>query len=81
MSVHVIKYYRGNQCISQFVGDDQTITDAVFHMNFYSFLPADFIVTKRTADHKEYALKFISGGGYSWVEVQLNNPQKELNNG
>jgi hypothetical protein len=77
MSVHVIKYYRGNSCMSQFIGDDETIANALFHMNFYSFLPVDFAVTKRNADNREFALKFVSGG-YSWVEVQLNNPQKEL---
>jgi hypothetical protein len=50
---------------------------ALFHMNFYSFLPVDFAVTKTNAEHKEYALRFVAGG-YSWVEVQLNNPQKEI---
>jgi hypothetical protein len=76
MSTHVIKYYRGKSCVSQFIGDDETVADALFHMNFYSFLPVDFAVTKRTADHREFALRFISGG-YSWVEVILNDPSKD----
>jgi hypothetical protein len=79
MSVHLIKYYRGNSCVSQFIGDDETIAPALFHMNFYSYLPVDFVVTKTNAEHKEYALRLIDGG-YSWVEVQLNNPQKEIAN-
>ena len=79
MSVHVIKYYRGNSCVSQFIGDDETMANALFHMNFYSFLPVDFAVTKTNAEHREYALRFVAGG-YSWVEVQLNNPLKELTN-
>jgi hypothetical protein len=33
-------------------------------------------VTKTNAEHKEYALRFVAGG-YSWVEVQLNNPTKD----
>lgn len=77
MSTHVIKYYRGNSCVSQFIGDDETMAAALFHMNFYSFLPIDFAVTKRTADHREFVLSFVAGG-YSWVEVVLNNPTKEL---
>jgi hypothetical protein len=76
MSTHVIKYYRGKSCVSQFIGDDETMADALFHMNFYSFLPVDFAVTKRTADHREFALRFVAGG-YSWVEVVLNDPTKD----
>ena len=77
MSVHVIKYYRGNSCVSQFIGDDETMANALFHMNFYSLLPVDFAVTKTNTEHREYALRFFAGG-YFWVEVQLNNPTKEL---
>ena len=77
MSVHVIKYYRGNSCVSQFIGDDETIANALFHMNFYSYLPVDFAVTKTSAEYKEYVLRLLNGG-YTWVEVVLNNPQKEL---
>jgi hypothetical protein len=77
MSVCIIKYYRGNSYVSKFTGDDETVADALFHMNFYSFLPVDFAVTKTNAEHKENVLRFVAGG-YSWVEVQLNNPQKEI---
>ena len=79
MSSHLIKYYRGSMPTSAFVGDDVVVADALFHLNFYSFLPVDFIVTKTDAQHKEHALKFVSGG-YHWVEVTLNNPLKELTN-
>jgi hypothetical protein len=79
MSTHVIKYYYNNICGSQFIGDDNTIANALFHMNFYSLLPVDFVVTKTNEQHKEYALRFAQGG-YSWVEVYLNNPQKEIVN-
>jgi hypothetical protein len=79
MSIHVIKYYRGNNSISQFIGDDETVANAIFHMNFYSFLPVDFCVTKTNAEHREYALRLFPGG-YSWVEIHLNNPQKDLQN-
>jgi hypothetical protein len=76
MSAHVIRYYRGKSCVSQFIGDDDTIAEAIFHMNFYSFLPVDFAVTKRTADHREFVLRLLDGG-YSWVEVVLNDPTKD----
>jgi len=80
MSVHVIKYYRGkDSCVSQFIGDDETVANAMFHLNFYSLLPSDFILTKRNSENKEYALRFVVGG-FTWVEVQLDNPLKELTN-
>jgi hypothetical protein len=70
MSVHAIKYYISGKCVSQFTGDDETLATVLFHLNFYSILPSDLKVTKRTSDNKEYLLKFIPGG-YTWVEVEI----------
>ena len=79
MSIYVIKYYRDNICVSTFTGDDETIANALFHLNFYSMLPKNFTVTKTNADHKEFAFR-INSGGYSWVEVSLNEPHREIKN-
>ena len=78
--MHLIKYYRGTTVISQFIGHDETMALAIFNMKAYSFLPEDFLLTKYTAEMKEYVLELVPGG-YSWVEVELNNPLKVLNNG
>lgn len=77
MSIHVIKYYNGSECVSQFVGDDETVATALFHMNFHCMLPQGFTLTKTDSTFKEYALRFVTGG-YRWVEVKLNNPHEEL---
>ena len=77
MSVHVIKYYRNNKCVSVFTGDDETIAPAIFHIRANSFLPDDFVVTKANAEHREWLLHLVPGG-WSWLEISVNNPQKIL---
>ncbi len=74
MSTYLIKYYRGNSCVSQFIGDDETMASAFYHLNYPM---TDLFITKTNSEYKEYVLKFVNGG-HSWVEVQLNNPQKEI---
>ena len=77
MSVHVIKYYRNNNCVSVFTGDDETIALAIFHIRVNSFLPDNYLVTKINAEHREWILQLFPGG-WSWIELQSNNPQKVL---
>jgi hypothetical protein len=76
MSVHIIKYYINDKCITQFVGDDETVCNSTFYLKNSGILPDDFTVTKTTSDHREFVLRLFPGG-YSWVEVYLNMPSKE----
>lgn len=75
--IHVIKFYRENNEICRYVGDDETITNTLINLNFVYGLPDDLIVTKTSSEHREYKLSIVNGG-YVWGEVELNNPEKEL---
>jgi len=78
MSKHIIKYYFDDNCVSEFIGDDETLADAFFHMSCFSLIPSNFTVTKRDAEHREYALRF-DNGAVEWVEVHLNRPRNDIN--
>jgi hypothetical protein len=75
--IHVIKFYRQNTQICNFIGDDETISNTLVNLNFQSILPSDIVVTKTNSEHREYKFSILDGG-YSWSEVDLNNPKKEL---
>ena len=75
--IHAIKFYRGNDEISNFIGDDESVSNALVHLNFHSILPSDLVVTKVSSEHREYKFSILEGG-YSWTEVVLNDPQKNL---
>ena len=53
---------------SVFAGDDLTLANALFHLNYHGLLDEDFEIFKEDSKHNMYKLKFL-GDGYEWEQT------------